>query len=190
MRVEENGAVPDENIQFANIIDECGKVLITKGNMLLHLGTKIQKICDNYSNKFPPLPTRKKHEHTVIIWQPPKPTEDVVIDSDLILTQQNPDDERNTYHDPGKFPPMTVKQGFPDCSSAEEEEEEENVNLNEDQSDSWKMHASPIQSRKKKCVKGLHVCQLCGKDYINKLDLNSHLIAHAGVTFNCERCGQ
>ena len=86
VRMEENGAVCDENIQFANIIDECGKVLITKGNMLLYLGTKIQKIHDNYSNKFPPLPKRKKHKHTVITQQPPKPTEDVVIDSDLILT--------------------------------------------------------------------------------------------------------
>ena len=55
LRMEENGAVHDENIQFANIIDECGKVLITKGNMLLHLGTKIQKIHNNYSNKFLPL---------------------------------------------------------------------------------------------------------------------------------------
>ena len=51
------------------------------------------------------------------------------------------------------------------------------------------MHAAPTQSRKKECVKGLHVCQLCGKDYINKSDLNSHLMAHAGVMFNCERCG-
>ena len=132
----------------------------------------------------------------MITWQPHKPTEDVVIDSDLFLTQRNPDDDKNTYHDPGKFPPITVKKEFPDCCSAEEEEkekeeeeeeEEENFNLNEDQSDSLKMHAAPIQSRKKKCVKGLHVCQLCGKDYINKSDLNSHLMAHAGVTFNCER---
>ena len=109
VRMEENSAVCGENIQFTNIVDEYGKVLITKANMLLDLGTKIQKIRNNYSNKFPPLPKRKKHEHTVITWQPPKPTEDVVIDSDLILTQQNPDDDKNTYHNPGKFPPMTKK---------------------------------------------------------------------------------
>ena len=55
-----------KTFSFTNIVDECGKVLITKGNMLLHLSTKIQKICDNYSNKFQPLPKRKKHKHTVI----------------------------------------------------------------------------------------------------------------------------
>ena len=51
------------------------------------------------------------------------------------------------------------------------------------------MRAVPTQSKKKKSVRGLYVCHLCGKDYVNKSDLNGHLMVHAGVTFNCEWCG-
>ena len=114
---------------------------------------------------------------------PPELTVDVVGDSDLIITQRNTDDDRNTYHDPGKYPPMTIKCEFPDCSSVEEEEEDEQ---NSDSNDLLRMSAAPIQSRKKQSVKGLHVYHICGRDYVNKSNLNSHLMAHAGVTFNCE----
>ena len=82
--MEENGAACEENIQFAGIVDQCGKELVTKGNMLLHLSTKIRKICDNYSKKIPPVPTKKKHQHTVVSHQPPEPSVDLVVDSDLI----------------------------------------------------------------------------------------------------------
>ena len=93
------------------------------------------------------------------------------------------------YHDPGKYPPMTIKCEFSDCSSAEEEE---NSDSNDNQDDLLTMSAPPIQSRKKECVKGQHICHLCGKDFVNKSDLNSHLMAHAGVTFkgpfSCPKC--
>ena len=186
VQMEENGAACQENMQFSDIVDECGKELITKGNMLLHLGTRIKKICDNYSGKIQPLAKKKKHEHTVVTHQPPEPSVDVVVDDNLIITQRNPDDDRNTYYNPGKYPPMTIKCEFPDCSLAEEEE---NSDSNDNQDDLLGMLAPSIQSMKKWSVKGLHICHLCGKDYINKSDLNSHLMAHAGVTFNCEWCG-
>ena len=114
------------------------------------------------------------------------PVVDVVVDDDLIITQRNPDDDRNTYHDPGKYLPVTCKCEFPDCSLAEEEE---NSDSNDKQDDLLRMSAPSIQSRKKQSVKGLHICKLCGKDYINKSHLNSHLMAHGGVTVNCEQCG-
>ena len=154
-------------MQISDIVDECGKELITKGNMLLHLGTKIKKIHDNYSDKIQLLAKKKKHEHTVVTPQPPEPSIDVVVD-DLIITQRNPDDDRNTYDDPGKYPPMTIKCEFLDCSSAEEEE---NSDSNDNQDDLLRMLAPSIQSRKKQSVKGLHICHLCGKDYVNKSDL-------------------
>ena len=110
--MEENGAACQENMQLSDIIEECGKELITKGNMLLHLGTKIKKNHDNYSDKIEPLAEKKKHEHTVVTCQPPEPSVDVVVDDDLIITQRSPDNDRNTYHDPGKYPPMTCKHEF------------------------------------------------------------------------------
>ena len=87
--MEEKGDMCLENMQFSDIIDECGKELITKGNMLLHLGTKIKKIHDNYSTKVPLLPKKKKHEHTLVTHQPPEPSVDVVVDDNLIITQRN-----------------------------------------------------------------------------------------------------
>ena len=61
VQMEENGAACEENIKFASIVDECGKELITKGNMLLHLSTNIEKICDDFSNKILPLPKKKTY---------------------------------------------------------------------------------------------------------------------------------
>ena len=146
VQMEENGAACEENIKFASIVDECGKELITKGNMLLHLSTNTKKIHDDFSNKILLLPKKKKHKYTVVTWQPPELTVDVVVDSDLIITQRNADDDRNMYHDPGKYPPMTIKHEFPDCSLAEVEEEGEQ---NSDSNDLLRMSAAPIQSRKK-----------------------------------------
>ena len=74
---------------------------------------------------------------------------------------------------------------MPDCSSSDDDEVEE-----PNKPVLTPMTPPRLQAKKKRAVKGLHICHLCGRDYINAVDLNGHLMKHAGVTFTCECCGK
>ena len=42
--------------------------------------------------------------------------------------------------------------------------------------------------KKKQIIKGPHVCHVCGADYVNIIDFNSHIASHEGVTYKCQKC--
>ena len=105
---------------------------------------------------------------------------ETVIYSDEILIHPKPaDNNENIYIDPKKRGPFTVKVEAPNCSSSDEEPQ------------AAAMPVGPIKAKKcqhQPTVKGLHVCQVCGQDYTNKLDLANHMGQHVGVEYTCEKC--
>ena len=42
--------------------------------------------------------------------------------------------------------------------------------------------------KKKKIIKGPHVCHVRGADYMDIIDFNSHIAHHEGVTYKCPTC--
>ena len=48
VRMEEGGAMCKENMQFSDLVNDCEKELVTKGNMLIHLSSKISQIRDEF----------------------------------------------------------------------------------------------------------------------------------------------
>ena len=50
---------------------------------------------------------------------------------------------------------------------------------------------APVKAQKhrnKTAVKGLYVCQICGQDYVNKIDFANHTQQHEGVTYTFTEC--
>ena len=78
-----------------------------------------------------------------------------------------------------------IKKEMPACSSSDGDEVEE-----PNKPVPTPMMSPRIQAKKKRAVKGLHICHLCGCDYMNAVDLNEYLMKHAGVTFTCECYGK
>ena len=86
------GAMCEENMQFADLVNDCGKELITKGNMLIHLSSKISQIRDEFECSVSVQTGKKKHKHIIHLPLPEDPLEDIFIDNDIVITQCDPEE--------------------------------------------------------------------------------------------------
>ena len=78
---------------------------------------------------------------------------------------------------------MEIKVEKPDCSSVEEDESTSAKAFNMPMGP-----AKPHKQHQKTSVKGLHICHICGQDYMNKSDLSNHIGQYEGLTFTYELC--
>ena len=93
VRMEKGRAMCEENMQFADLVNDCGKELITKGNTLIHLSSKISQIRDEFECSLSVTTGKKKHKHIIHLPLPEDPLEDIFVDNYIVITQCDPEEQ-------------------------------------------------------------------------------------------------
>ena len=215
--MEQNDAATDENIMFSDEMTAAAEIMIEKGKRILQLASQIKCARAQSIKRAEERKEAEErqwllgtqHYHFYEVTPIPLTTKTEKIDEEMTIEPRDPFDPY-PYFDKKQAEAFYVKEEAFDCSSApediKEKERERKRKLKKGKKTKKYLPILPTQpvppvekvampignirapGKKKTIIKGPHVCYVCGGDYMNIVNFNSHIAHHEGVTYKCPQC--